>query len=86
MRKSLLENIIGFLLGVVWALMIISALFLFLLFWHSGILIAVGIVLIDITFWLFFILLLELAALQIEKRNELKKQTEILEEIQKKLA
>lgn len=85
MRKTLLENIISFLLGAFWALFIISAFFFFQSFIPLGIVPAVVAVLISSLFWLLFIVFLELANLQIEKIKEMKKQTRLLESIKHKL-
>ncbi len=85
MKKTLLENVISFLLGIFWALLIISALILFKSFYTLGILPALVAVIISSVFWLLFIVLLETLNLQIEKLKEIKKQTEILESIEKRL-
>jgi len=85
LKKTLLENVISFLLGIFWALLIISALILFKSFYTLGILPALVAVIISSVFWLLFIVLLETLNLQIEKLKEIKKQTEILESIEKRL-
>ncbi|BCD68208.1 hypothetical protein [Nitratiruptor sp. YY09-18] len=81
MRLYLLENVINFLLGLLWALMAISAFILFTSLLHVHILYALGIAVLDIAFWLFVIVLLEMANLQIQEYKELRRQTALLEEI-----
>jgi len=72
-------------LGIFWALLLLSAFFFFRSFISLGILPALTAVIFSTVFWLFFIIILEMANLQIEKIKELKKQTEILESIEKRL-
>ncbi|HIE34868.1 MAG TPA: hypothetical protein EYP79_01555 [Campylobacterales bacterium] len=81
MKKTLLENVISFLLGLFWALLIISALIIFKSFYNISILFAIVVVIASSTFWLLLIIFLEIANIQIEKLKELKKQTKILESL-----
>jgi len=85
LKKTLLENIISFLLGIFWALLALSAFFSFMIFKDSGLLEAVVAALFSSVFWLLIILFLEIANIEIEKVKELKKQTKILELIKHKL-
>jgi len=80
-KKTLLENVISFLLGLFWALLIISALIIFKSFYNISILFAIVVVIASSTFWLLLIIFLEIANIQIEKLKELKKQTKILESL-----
>ncbi|WP_187646763.1 hypothetical protein [Nitrosophilus labii] len=85
MKKTLLENVISFLLGIFWALLILSALILFKTFYPLGILPALVAIILSSAFWFILIILLEMANIQIEKLKEIKRQTEILEIIKKRL-
>ena len=85
MKKSLLENIISFLLGIFWALLILSAFFFFTTFIKNGLLTAIVFTVLSSIFWLMFIVFLEVCNIQIEKIKELKRQTKILESIKNRL-
>ncbi|BCD62358.1 hypothetical protein NitYY0826_C1234 [Nitratiruptor sp. YY08-26] len=85
MRTPLLENVISFLLGVLWTLMGISVFFVFITTYHSSIIFAIALSLLIAAFWLFIIVVLEMANLQIEKLKEMKKQTRLLQEIRHRL-
>ncbi|WP_281950939.1 hypothetical protein [Nitrosophilus kaiyonis] len=85
MKKTLLENVISFLLGIFWALLILSAFFFFQSFINLGFLPALVAVILSSVFWLLFIVFLEIANIQVEKIKELKKQTRILESIKHKI-
>jgi len=80
-----MERVISFLLGFSWALVFISALFMFSIFYSQyGYMIAIFGAIIGICFSLFFVLFLELAILQFKKYEELQKQTKLLEELKNK--
>ena len=80
-----LESIISFLLGVFWALLIISAFFTFEMFYPLGLLNAIVMTILSSSFWLLIIIFLEIANVQFEKLKEARKQTKILESIQNRL-
>jgi len=73
--------VINFLLGVVWAVMLIGALTSFLSFYESSILFAVISALIGATPGLLGVLALEYFITDKEKLSELKKQTKLLEKL-----
>ncbi len=85
MRLPLLENIISFLLGVLWTLLGVSLFLTFTIFYHSGLFYAIALSLLVAAFWLFWIIVLEMANIQIEKLKEVKKQTRLLQEIRHRL-
>ena len=86
MKFSVLENIISFLLGVLWTLLGIFVLFTFLVNYKTSIIFALGMSVLMATFWLFWIVLMEMARVQIEKLKELQKQTRLLQSINDKLS
>ncbi len=85
MKRSWLEIVISFLLGVLWALLGLSVALIFLSFYKISFFSAISLSLLAACFWLFLIVLLEMANIQIEKLKELKEQTQILQEIEKRL-
>ena len=86
MRLPLLENVISFLLGVLWTLLGVSVLFTFLSLWNTSILLAISMSVFVASFWLFLIVLLEMANIQIDKLKELKKQTALLQKLHDQLS
>lgn len=85
MKTKFLENIISFLLGIFWALLILSALILFKSFYPLGVVTAIVIAVLSTAFWLLIIIFLEIANIQIEKLKEEKRQTKLLESIKHRL-
>ncbi len=85
MKRPFLGIVISFLLGVLWALMAISVLLTFFSLFHSSFVAAIALSLLVGAFWLFLIVILEMANIQIEKLKELRRQSEILESIEKRL-
>ncbi len=85
MKRSWLEIVISFLLGVLWALLGLSVALVFLSFYKVSFFAAISFSLLTACFWLFLIVLLEMANLQIDKLKELQEQTQILREIEKRL-
>ncbi len=85
MKKSLLEGIINFFLGVFWALLLLSAFLAFESFYMFGFFPALFSAFISSIIWIILIVVLEMANIQIQKYKEIKKQTEILERLEKKL-
>ena len=77
--------VINFLLGVSWAVMLIGAATSFLSFYHDSFLFAIVSALIGAIPGLIAVVLLEYFITDKEKLDELKKQTRLLEEIEKKL-
>ncbi len=77
--------VINFLLGVSWAIVLIGATTSFLSFYHDSLLFAIVSALIGAIPGLIAVVLLEYFITDKEKLEELKKQTRLLEEIEKKL-
>ena len=73
--------IINFLLGVAWASVLIGAVTSFLSFYSTGLLVAIVAAFIGALPGLIGILLLEYIITNKEKHEELKKQTQLLEEL-----
>ncbi len=86
MKFSLLESIVSFLLGVLWTLLGISVLFTFLANYKTSIIFALALCVLVSIFWLFWIVMLEMTHIQIEKFKELKRQTKLLQSINDKLS
>ncbi len=82
---SWLEGVISFLLGVLWTLLVLTAILTFIALFKNGVLFALVVSIITASIWLIFIVLLEMANLQIEKLKELKKQTKLLQAIKNSL-
>lgn len=80
-RKSTFERLIALLQGASWALIIVGAFSLFSSFSSFGILFALVAAFIGALPGFLFLTLLELGNIQIEKLQELKKQTRLLEEM-----
>ncbi len=77
--------VVSFLLGVSWAIVLIGAATSFLSFYHDSFLFAIVSALIGAIPGLVAVVLLEYFITDKEKLDELKKQTRLLEEIEKKL-
>jgi len=81
LKRSLLGFLINFLLGVVWALAILTVTFTMRTYISVGIDIAIIISLFALLPSLFFIIILEFILSGEEKLEESRKQTKLLEEI-----
>jgi len=81
LKDSSLGFIINFLLGVAWAAVLIGAVTSFFAFYSTGLLFAIVSAFIGILPGLIGILLLEYIITNKEKHEELKKQTQLLEEL-----
>jgi len=81
MQKDIYQQIISFLLGASWAIVLFGALFTFKIFISFGILIALFATLLFIIVSLFLILLLDSFEVRKNTLAELKKQRELLEKI-----
>jgi hypothetical protein len=75
------EKLLSFLQGASWALALAGSSYTFLLFFPFGILISSVIALFCFLVGFFFVVMFELAHIQIEKLVELKQQTELLKRI-----
>jgi len=79
LNQSFFEKLLSLLLGVAWALVVVGAVTFFLSLYHSGIVVALLGAFMGALIGLFFVVLFELAQIQIDKLKELKKQTELLQ-------
>jgi len=80
-RKSYLSLLINFLLGASWAFALLGASTLFFIFLQLGFFYSLFGSLIGALPGLFFVLLIEYFLMREEKLNELKRQTQLLEEL-----
>lgn len=80
-NRLLFEKFLSLLQGASWALAIAGSSYLFLLFLPFGFLISFLIALFCFLSSLFFVMVFEMAHIQIEKLEELKKQTTLLERL-----
>ncbi|MRI83178.1 MAG: hypothetical protein C6I00_02030 [Nitratiruptor sp.] len=85
MELRLLRFAISFLSGVLWTLFLLSLFYTFTHFMRYSLGEAIVYSFILSIFWLFLILLVELAHLQVEKLKELRRQSHLLERIARKL-
>ncbi len=85
MNRSWLEIVISFLLGVLWALLGLSVALVFFSFYKVSFFAALSFSILVACFWLFLIVFLEMANIQIDRLKELKEQTRILQKIEKRL-
>lgn len=75
------EKLLSFLQGASWALALAGGSYVFLLFLPFGFIISSIIALFCFLAGIFFVVVFELAQIQIEKLAELKRQTSLLEKI-----
>jgi len=85
-KQIFFEKLLSLLLGAAWALVVVGATTFFISFYHSGILIALLGAFIGALIGLFFVVLFEIAQIQIDKLKELKKQTQLLQLLTKEKA
>ena len=81
MQKDKFDRIISFLLGASWAIVVFGALITFKLFLFLGFSLSLFITVLFIVISLFMILALDAFAINRQKLQETKKQTELLEKI-----
>ncbi|EQB40715.1 hypothetical protein M947_00250 [Sulfurimonas hongkongensis] len=84
MQKDKFDRIISFLLGASWAIVVFGALITFKLFLFLGFSLALFITVLFVVVSLFMILALDAFAINRQKLQEAKKQTELLEKIHSK--
>jgi sensor histidine kinase YesM len=80
-KQAFFEKLLSLLLGVAWALVIVGSTSFFLSLYHLGIFIAFLGAFIGALLGLFFVVVFEIAQLQVDKLKELKKQTALLEKL-----
>ena len=85
LRRSVAELLVNFLLGAAWALALLGAIYFFWSFLPFGVPIALLAALAGSLFGLFMVIFLEIAHIQFEKYREMRRQTELLESIDRKL-
>lgn len=81
MQKDIFDRIISFLLGASWAIIILGAIITFKLFLFLGFSLSLFITVVFIVISLFLILTLDAFAVNKERLEEVKKQTQLLENI-----
>jgi uncharacterized membrane protein YeaQ/YmgE (transglycosylase-associated protein family) len=81
LRQSTLGFLLNFLLGVAWAFVLIGALYSFFFYYRLSFFDGVIMTFIGALPGLFLVILLEYLIVGLERLDELKKQTELLEEI-----
>jgi uncharacterized membrane protein required for colicin V production len=84
LRKSYFEFLISFLAGASWALVLFGAVLFYLIFSRFGFFAGFLGAFVGSLFGLFVVLMVEIAYIQIQKLEELKRQTKLLEELLKK--
>ena len=79
LKQSFFEKLLSLLLGAAWALVVVGATTFFFSLYHSGIIIALLGAFLGALVGLFFVVLFEIAQIQVDKLKELKKQTQLLQ-------
>jgi membrane associated rhomboid family serine protease len=82
-NQSTFERLLSLLQGASWAVVFIGAFYAFSSFYPFGLLIALLASFLGSLFGLLLVVLFELAQVQVDKLNEMKKQTLLLEELLK---
>ncbi|WP_024955136.1 hypothetical protein [Sulfurospirillum arcachonense] len=80
-KRSTFERLISLLQGASWALVLIGAISFFFTLYPFGFFIAIVGAFLGSLGGLFFVVIFEIANLQIEKLDEIKKQTKLLERL-----
>ena len=80
-NKSAFERLISLLQGASWALVLVGVVSFFTTFYPFGFLTALLAAFIGSLGGLFFVIVLEIANIQIDKLDEIKKQTKLLEKL-----
>ncbi|GEM_PF-762394 len=85
LRRTTAETVANFLLGAAWAIALLGAVYLFWSFLPFGYIIAFMAAIVGSLLGLLLVVFLEIVFLQFEKLREMKRQTDLLEEIRKEL-
>ena len=80
-RQSFFEKLLSLLQGAAWALVAVGSISFFMSLYHLGLFIAILGAFIGALLGLFFVVIFEIAQLQIDKLKEMKKQTLLLEKL-----
>ena len=78
------EKLLSLLQGAAWALVVVGSVSFFFTFYHFGLIVAILCAFIGALLGLFFVVVFEIAQVQIDKLKELKKQTKLLEKLASK--
>ena len=81
LRRSILGMLVNFLLGVAWAFVLIGAVYTFLSFYQYSLIDAFLMTFFGALPGLFFVIILEYVIVGIERLEEMKKQTRLLEKL-----
>lgn len=84
-NRILFEKILSLLQGSSWALAILGGVYIFLLFYPFGFFVALLLATFLFLSCFFFVVIFEIAQMQIEKLAELRKQTQLLEKLTQNL-
>ncbi len=80
-KNSFFEKLLSLLQGAAWALVFVGSVSFFLTLYHLGFFAALFGAFIGALLGLFFVVMFEIAQVQIDKLKELKKQTKLLEKL-----
>ena len=80
-KQNFFEKLLSLLQGAAWALAIVGSTSFFLSLYHLGIFLALIGAFVGALLGLFFVVLFEIAQIQVDKLKELKKQTLLLEKL-----
>jgi len=80
-RQSFFEKLLSLLQGAAWALVAVGSTSFFISLYHLGLFLALLGAFIGALLGLFFVVIFEIAQLQIDKLKEMKKQTLLLEKL-----
>jgi len=80
-RHNFFEKLLSLLQGASWALVFVGSTSSFLALYHSGLFVALIAAFLGALIGLFFVVIFEIAQIQIDKLKELKKQTKLLEQL-----
>lgn len=80
-KRSAVERLISLLQGASWALVLIGAFSFFTIFYPFGFFIGIIGAFLGSLGGLFFVVIFEIANIQMEKLDEIKKQTKLLEKL-----
>ncbi len=80
-NKTFFEKLLSLLQGAAWALAVVGAVIFFINLYHIGIITALLGAFLGSLIGLFFVVLFEMAQIQLDTLGEVKKQTKLLEKL-----
>ena len=83
-KHNFFEKLLSLLQGASWALVFVGFTSSFIALYHSGLFIALIAAFLGALVGLFFVVIFEIAQIQIDKLKELKKHTQLLEQLLEK--